>query len=468
MCSRMELRSIPEDCLVVAPDQSIEMCPSSDWQRTEDFLTLVKQIVPLPYKNDFSYAMGPNQIYVADKTSIRQLVSVEDESFLGSGPRPILATTQHAAISNALTSTGALWFLSLTNVTARRGKGSPLSDQLDAVHSIRNGYKQPYSTVVCIPDYAESGNDATPIGIPHLPNANPAATANGNITYEGCFPGLVPSVTAQTIAHPSMTRGQMSNLSSSTTEYILHWTELDPHLFQGSSIGAIIVSPRAPTNTTQNVLICNLSAGWGTAALSMHTSSGGIGPVSSLQQNFNHTTGSVSIQSTNIPPAEAHGNVIDFHLPFYPQQVINVTQEWAEYLNPKLSELNTSVINTLLQNWEFSCSPRTSAEIALSTLLVNGIAKSGVGSSLQGTVRETGPNGDRSLDGDYWLSGKGDVFIVDANQSHDWVKLRVDSTLEGYAYNTATVAPRIAIAFLTIYCVIALGHVVYAAWTGKS
>ena len=91
----------------------------------------------------------------------------------------------------------------------------------------------------------------------------------------------------------------------------------------------------------------------------------------------------------------------------------------------------------------------------------------GGSSQLQGTVRTVGHNGDEGLDGNYWVSGKGNVFEVHANQSRNWVRLHVDSTIQGYAYNTTSVAPRIAIAFLTKYCIFALAHVLYLAWTGK-
>ena len=45
--------------------------------------------------------------------------------------------------------------------------------------------------------------------------------------------------------------------------------------------------------------------------------------------------------------------------------------------------------------------------------------------------------------------------------------LRVDSTIEGYAYNTRGASPRIAIAFLLTYCAVALAHLLYAGITGN-
>ena len=465
MSCRTEARSLSEGCMSVASHQLDDTCPSSGWQGIRDLISLQGQITPLLYKNQFGYSQGPSQIGITDRTSIRQLTAEEDEAYLGTGPRPIISGTQHAAISDALTSTGGLWALSLTNVTARRGHGSPFSDQSDAIHSISKGYKQPYSTIVCVPDSVTSGDDMTPIGIPHLPNANPAPSANGNITYEKCFGG--GQTTAQTIAHPLMTRGQMFNLSGSGPQYTLHWTELDPGLFQGSSIGAIVALPRAPQNNSQDVLIYNLSAGWGTATISVHTNSGGVSAVTSRPINDNHSTGGVSIKSTNIPISEGNDGPVDYHLPYYPEQVINISQDWAQYLNPEISGLNTTVIDTLLQNWIFACSPRISAEVALGTLIVNGLAKSGAGSQLQGTIRTSGPQGVSGLDGNFWVSGKGNVFSVDPKQSEDWVKLHVESTLQGYAYNTINMAPRVAIAFLTLYCVFAFGHVLYVAWSGK-
>ena len=429
-----------------------------------------REILPSAYKNQFYVSQAPNRIGLVDRSSVRYLTSNEDESYIGFGPRPITAMTQHAVIADALTSTGALWFLSLTNVTARKGHGHPLSDQSDALHTIADNYRQPYSTVVCIPDSISSDSDSGPLTLPRLPNANSATLSNGNFTYDGCEPGT--QVTAETIAHPTVTREQIYNLPYSTKDFELEWIELDSERFQGSSIGAVVLLPRARENATQDVILCNLSAGWGTATLSMNTVDGGTSAVTSkVTHRDNHTTQTQPMKLTNIPvyetaQTETNGEYFDYHLPNYPQQPINITRDWAEYLNPTIASLNTTVMSVLLQQQLFSCTPRVSVEQALVSMVVNGLSKTGAGSRLQGNVRELGPDGADGLDGNYWLSGKGNVFQVD-HPNQDWLKFRVTSTLEGYGYNAFGVSQRLAIAFLTIYCILALGHVVYAIATGK-
>ena len=60
------------------------------------------------------------------------------------------------------------------------------------------------------------------------------------------------------------------------------------------------------------------------------------------------------------------------------------------------------------------------------------------------------------------------MFEVDTHNSKDWVRLHVSSVSEGYAYNTHSAIPKLAICILLIYCAFALGHVLYAGISGIS
>jgi len=50
------------------------------------------------------------------------------------------------------------------------------------------------------------------------------------------------------------------------------------------------------------------------------------------------------------------------------------------------------------------------------------------------------------------------MFSVDPTESEDWVKLRVFSMVEGYAYNTTDTAPKIAIWILLTDCLFVISH----------
>ena len=172
--------------------------------------------------------------------------------------------------------------------------------------------------------------------------------------------------------------------------------------------------------------------------------------------------------------SKAVASAINYDLPYFPEKPIIVTEAWADYLNPFVPALNTTVIDTLVSTCkpaaELSSLDRiTVAKWALAGLLANGLASIGATSTLQGNIKTVmSPDGTTEWDGDYWFSGKGDMFIVDPEESKDWVKLRVDSTIDGYAYNIRGAAPKIAISFLLAYCIIALGHVLYAGISGES
>lgn len=103
--------------------------------------------------------------------------------------------------------------------------------------------------------------------------------------------------------------------------------------------------------------------------------------------------------------------------------------------------------------------------LIVSGLLANGLARVGYKSQLQGTVKF-----DQDLttpDSTFWVSGKGDIFTVDPNESKNWMRLRVDSAIQAYAYSTIGFSPKIAIVFLSTYCLFALAHFFYSGILGN-
>lgn len=392
------------------------------------------------------------------KSSVRQL-----DIGMESMPHGVASacSTQQAAIADALTSTGALWFLALNNVTAKSGHGASPADQSNAIHRIQLDSYQPFSLALCFGTVIQGVTDNNPVPFPYIASANQPAFINANVTSQESY--------FNAILHPSLTRQQVLDTPGPTSDYRLKWVELPQPMFNGSTIGAVVLPPRPESDVSQEVILCNLAAGWGTAALQMQTLAGGTGDVSS-QTIFHGKPIEKDKNSLSEYPSDPAGQVLTdefvFEYPNYPQRPISVASEWAEFLNPSVSNSNTSVFNMLMHGniW-----PLTSAQATLAAMMANGLARTSFTSELQGSVKaSTGRNSSADLDGNFWVSGKGDVFVVNPDESKDWVKLRVDSYLEGYSYNTINVSSRIAIGILMVYCILATAHVLYSGITGTS
>ena len=102
---------------------------------------------------------------------------------------------------------------------------------------------------------------------------------------------------------------------------------------------------------------------------------------------------------------------------------IIITEEWANYLNPTLPDLNTTVFNSLVGNsLPGNTQPQSMAAIAqiiLARIVANGLSRIGATSQLQGNARQViEPDGSLSLDGNYWFIGKdNNVFQVDTAEA---------------------------------------------------
>ncbi len=438
-------------------------CPSDGWQGIETYLSLTNALLPSKFQLYFDSTSSPASTQVTGASSLRQLriLNINQEFGRGYDDEMALVMTEQAAVADALSTIGVMWDLAMQNVTTK-GHGSVLS-QLDAVHSITTAYRQPYTLASCEYDTIFGPEDQKPVAFPVPPGSSPQMLNTSE------FDDSIISMHA--FVYPGISRSQILDTPGSSDDYRLRWIELPEDPFNGTAIGAVVLLPRSLENTTQEVLICNLGAGWGTSKLNMSTFGSGSQMVQSevglspVYFNSSRTPRKDFLQSEDYALAELGY----FLLPWFPQQPITVTEDWAQYLNPSISDTNSTVFHHLMASHLVRPGIAISAKIILAGLLANGLAGIGSTSQLQGTFKTAvQSDGFEGLDGDYWFSGKGSVFIVDPVESKDWVKLRVYSTFEGFAYNTHGATPKVAICFLLAYCLFALAHIFYAGITGIS
>lgn len=266
------------------------------------------------------------------------------------------------------------------------------------------------------------------------------------------------------IQHPDWTFSQLFDAPGDVEGYRIKWMKRTRTTFVDSSIGVAILLPRSHTTSTDRVIVCNVVATWGTSELEVATTGLGVGTAASVAFDRKALRSQGPISESHMPP-----HTPGYQFPIF-ETPINVSESWARYLNPFVENTNTTLFNILMRLGE-GISEREVLEVAtaaLAMLTTNGLARTGWGSTFQGDVKRKASQKEGLPDGDYWLSGRGDVFEVDPIESRNWTSFRVESSLEGYAYNTLTSPPKIAIAIMMVYCVLVLGHTIYSGITGVS
>lgn len=456
------------DCLSWDPVTYDVDCPSSGWQAIQETMDLTARSIPW---NDTVYyqAHTPAAVEITGRSSLRQLTSI---SITTAGGSPVftshIATSQQVAVADALTTTGILWSIAMSN-TSTKGHGSVLN-QLDVVHSITTDYYQPYTSVVCYYDTIRGPSDTDPVVFPAYSSLGVQALkaiASGNFTRAG-----------HTVFH-NLTKLDIFNTVGGLGEYRLRWVELP---FDDTAIGAVILKPRSPQNSTQEILMCSVGAGWGSSKMNTSIASGSARPVRS-EVNVEEVSNALRSYFTMLPDwsggilSQAEERAMDqgniFFSPIFPQRPLIITEKWASYLNPSITYLNTTVFNNLMGRFPGSGSiphQKAGGELILADMVANGLSRIASTSQLQGTVKQV-KESDQSdgLDGNYWFAGKGNnVFQVDPEESKNWVKFRVSTTVEGYAYNTHGPITKLAIGVLLAYCLVAVIHIIYAGISGIS
>ena len=464
---------VPTQCLnAIFSDIYTFACPSHGWEAVQDLIYIAFHGLDSKYLAVTEAVSMVDWVEVTGHGSQRRLSMADEYTRTEDYDlQQTVATTQQSVVADALTEAGILWDYSMAN-SSTTGRGSVLRRQ-DAVHAINSGYYQPYTMASCATDVIHGPHDDSPVAFPIPPGVETHLMLD-QTKYNDSILGI------HSFVYPGVTRDQILSTSGSIEETRLKWVELPQDPFNCSAIGAVILLPRSTANSKQELVVCNLGAGWGSSLINTSTFNYGVTFTTSVIKpsallhtkiDFNQTlpTGGEATQAEQL----AQDSVVFHELPFFPEKPVIVTEAWANYMNPSVPALNRTVIDILMSTNAparklDSVNRSTIAKLALAGLLANGLASIGATASLQGDIKTiVKSDGSRQWDGDYWFSGKGDMFIVDPEQSKDWVKLRVDTTINGYAYNMRGTSPKVAVAFLLAYCITALSHVVYAGISGK-
>ena len=384
---------ISTDCMISNPLHVENNCPSSGWQAVETYLSFTNNLLPSKYVYEYEMLYSPAYVELTSANSLRQL-RINDQNVLnqtgGNDDVLAVATTPQAAVADALTATGALWNLAISNVTTK-GHGFILN-QLDAVHSIEADYYRPYTIASCEYDIIHGHEDSNPVFSP-IPPGSTYSMLNTSAFNSKLSIGRDAFYAFE---YPGITRSQILETPGSPDENRLRWVELPQMPFNGTAIGAVILLPRASTNTTQEVLMCNLGAGWGTSKLNTSTFAGnpqtvlsevGLDPNTASYRRLLNNPGPIEPNIGTLNQENLIVNFEYFALPFFPQRPITVTEEWARYMNPFLTGSNTTVFNYLMNSQMTFADTSVSAKIIMAALLADGLARIGSTSQLQGTVK---------------------------------------------------------------------------------
>ena len=433
---------------------------------------------------------GPDGVPLTGQGSFGTLSSYSRSSTgipLGYDLQSSQAITSQSVIADALQATADLYELAVGDDIRLRNL-VPRAQGRNHYHTISKMYYQPYTSITRGRDVIRGSADQSPVSFPIPPGSLDTQMISNATMNSTAFPQVIQNTEGPLnkyisgIEYSNISRSDIVNATGNASDYSVMWFELPQDPFNGSTIGASVLFPISYSNdflgtvlspssssgeSDQFVLFCTLSAGWGTSLLNI-SSVAYEGVSSSIKFPQSDLDNPLYKGQELSELGDSSGNMLD--MPLFPQKPVTVSTDWANYLNPFLPDSNTTVFNALMNVPDGAPADPVSASIILSSLLANGLARTSFWGQLQGNPRSSfDPTSNQTfIDGAYWLSGKGDVFQVTANESQYWTKFEVDTTVSGYSYSTRGTASKLAIAFMLLYCILVVLHFAYAGVSGIS
>ena len=358
---RLNGSEVPDSCSMLQASSSDTICPFSDWK---SILQLLQTYAPYPasgwessdHSSELYFSLTTEQTGFSKITQALLCTSSTADQFC--------ASSLQEAILYGLDDAFNTWFESVSNTTSFA----------DLYTSLLSNYYEPYGIISCVADYIDDSNRKDPVTFARISETND----------ELAKPRVLQSL-------PSLTKDQALNVSRNVSEYHLSWLELPQPMFNGNAFGAIILSPQDHQTDSsglfQNITACTLKAGWGTSAVRTDASE--------ASEYYSTITGVPSFWPTytfnhqGAAEDESDPNFANFSGYQYPQRLINISPDWAAFLNPLMANgngTNTTLINTYLMA---TITPASETDIAklLGIMLTSGLGRNGVGAAWQGRLK---------------------------------------------------------------------------------
>ena len=235
--------------------------------------------------------------------------------------------------------------------------------EIDAYLMIVDNYYQPYTIASCVTSDNSTANST------QLPFARLSQTESELANVREIVP--LPNITIQ----------EMLQTPGDPSQYRISWVNLPP-LFQTEVPGMIMVHPSIglnSTNSTFHVTTCTLNAGWGSSKLM------------TTQLDIATVTSDMVRNPPGWPPENAQeidiAGVVQQGFPdfanisgyAFPEKHINISQNWAKYLNPSIQFFpgqNTTALDHIFSMIQDRPSEAYIARMA-SVWLANALTRSG-------------------------------------------------------------------------------------------
>ena len=432
--SSVDASSIPTSCDNITLDTN---CIAMGWKSALDQL-----LTYWPRMTD--RATMPETLQMNSPESIRLMYTRQTKGLYPFSET--LATTQMSTLADSLAEVGRLWNIAaygLSNVSPRQHR--KFMYRSDVIYSLSDVY-QPMTAAVCFAQrnspqlqetllskntievpIAGSLCDEERTGAPYLIQPGQSAIISDFVGDNGTFPNL-------------------------------QFVELPPESFGTNTIGALITFP--PTwPSGSNLLTCAVDTRWVPVTLQSTRS---------------------AMKVVKGAPAGWPGNgLCDPGL-----RSVNVTAEWAQYLNPLIQGMDKTVFEALVEGagvqtsgWKNdSASVEGVVETILTTLVTNGLSLSASSATIQGQLNSCPKDNCNDTCGLWCLDmmprssqefgyGRNIYNLSGLPDASKLSRFTVHVDVTGYAYGMRGVTVFLSCAVLLTYCFLATLHTFFVLKT---